>query len=474
MTDIALIRSLARTGAVESAWTAFVSAGLISVTDDPRILCLKGRLLKDRAMAATASERAPLLRAAAEAYGAAAQLGTDTYSRINAATLVYLRGDRSGAAMLAAEVLAMLESGAHEAETPYWLAATRAEALLLMGRMAEAQRALAEAVKLAPAAREDRAATLRQFRRILQHDGADESWLSPHELAPVLHFRGSMRLNDRADEDAIRAEVAAIRPGIGFGALAAGADIVAAEALVGEGAELHVILPAAPDIFRETSVAPLGDQWGSRFDALIDAAVSVEVLDEPGGLTQAAMVMAEWMALGLAIQAASLADRPPILLEALHKRDVAQERWPFPHVLRTVLLSAPSGPAAQVLPAPDTPWIWIAKSDGGVAQPLPIALAATLLPSLSPGSAIDVDPLGVVGDEPPRLAALRRLQRPHALVASRPAALILETICAGTRSVLVGETVGTAGSVDVYDLLIHGDQSQRTSQMIRSSSSLTD
>ncbi len=458
MTDVAIIRSLARTGATQAAWSAFADAGYAGIADDPRLLCLKGRLLKDRAMAAAAAaERTSLLRAAAEAYGAAARLGEDTYSRINAATLVYLRGDRAGAGALAAEVLAMLDSGAHEAETPYWLGATRAEALLLTGRVADAQRALADAIAVAPAAREDRAATLRQFRRILGHDSTDDSWLATYDLAPVLHFRGSMRLATSADETAIRDAVRRIAPGLAYGALAAGADIVAAEAAIDSGAELHIILPAAPDLFRAASVMPTGAQWGPRFDALIDAAATLEILDEPGGLTHAAMVLGEWMALGLAVQAAILADRVPVLLEAVSRQDTGASPWAFPHDLRTVQLSAPSGPAAHILPPPDEPSIWIARPGEGTVEPLPVAIAAAILPALPSGTVIDIDALGAAGGEPPRFAALRRLLRPHALIASRPAALVLETICAGTRSVLVGETTGTSGPVDIYDLLIHSD-----------------
>jgi hypothetical protein len=265
-----------------------------------------------------------------------------------------------------------------------------------------------------------------------------------------------MRLGAAADEAAIRDAVQAVKPGVAYGALAAGTDIVAAEAALAAGAELHIVLPAAPDLFRTASVVPSGDSWGPRFDALVEAAASIEILDEPGGLTHAAMVLGEWMALGLAVQAANLADRMPILIEAVSKRDDEAQGWAFPHELCTVLLSAPAGPAAHILPPPDEPSIWIARPGEGAVEPLPIAIATALMPTLPPGTVIDVDALGPAGGEPPRFAALRRLERPHALIASRQAALVLEIICAGTRSVLVGETIGTGGPVDVYDLLIHG------------------
>jgi hypothetical protein len=352
----------------------------------------------------------------------------------------------------------MLDTGEHEAETPYWIAATRAEALLLMGRLADAQRALSDAVALAPAAREDRAATLRQFRRILAADQADGSWLDAFALPAVLHFRGALRLGSPNDAAMIQAAVQQARPGLAFGALAAGADIVAAEAAVEAGAELHAVLPVAPDIFRQQSVAPVGKDWGHRFDALIEAATTIECLEEPGGLTHAAMVMGEWMALGLAVQAANLGDSVPVLVEALNRHEQPHAVRKFPHDLRLVRLAAPIGPAAHILPPPDEPSIWIARPGDNVVEPLPLSIAEALLDDLPTGTVIDVDALGTRGGEPPRFAALRRLDRPHALIASRPAALLLETLCEGCKSVLVGETGGAGGAVDIYDLLLKSSQ----------------
>ena len=89
MMDLAPIRRLARIGATDRAWAALVSAGLDQACSNDRVLTLKGRLLKDRAMALSATheahERDELLGAAADAYAAAAQLTSDSYPRINAA-----------------------------------------------------------------------------------------------------------------------------------------------------------------------------------------------------------------------------------------------------------------------------------------------------------------------------------------------------------------------------------------------------
>ena len=93
----------------------------------------------------------------------AAALQPATYPLINAATLSLLSGDRAQAAEIAREVLARIAAEPEEPETPYYRAATEAEALLLLGRREEARAALAAAVAAAPHAWEDHGSTLRQF-----------------------------------------------------------------------------------------------------------------------------------------------------------------------------------------------------------------------------------------------------------------------------------------------------------------------
>ena len=56
----------------------------------------------------------------------------------------------------------------------------------------------------------------------------------------------------------VESEVAGLAPGSGYGALASGADILWAEALLRHGAELHVVLPIARAGFVETLCRPVG------------------------------------------------------------------------------------------------------------------------------------------------------------------------------------------------------------------------
>lgn len=298
------ILSLARAGATMRAWDYFVSAGLAEVRSDPSVLTLKGRLLKDRARKAIGDAAAQLYLQSAEAYSAAAALRPDSYPLINAATMALFARQPDRMAVLAQKVLTMLDSGTGVGETPYWHEATRAEALLLLGRRLEARAALDNAISAAAAAWEDRAATLRQFRQILGFQGETSDWLSNFAPPASLYFRGLIGV---ASDDPNAAELAReainnAHTGFGFGALAAGADILIAEALIECGAELNLVLPIPVREFRAQSVEPYGAAWLPRFDRLIEQAVCVTHVDSGETLTDAAIVLAAMVAKGAAIE----------------------------------------------------------------------------------------------------------------------------------------------------------------------------
>lgn len=320
MTTLTQILSIARAGNPARAWALFHSSGWDARGDDPKALTLKGRLLKDEAKACDGAERVRLYGLAAEAYAAAAELKRDSYPLINAAALALLGGKPERARSLAQETLELLESDPDQGENAYWRAATRAEALLLLGDAARARAALAEGISKLPRAWEDHAATIGQFELILAEQGKDAAWLDWHRPPPSFYFSGIIGL-DEADP-AIRQDIDAIivreQPGFGFGALAAGADILIAEALHKAGAELHVILPYPVDRFRELSVAPYGDHWISRFDVLIEVAVRLDVLtelpDEEERSLGVAVELADLVAMGQCVRNAGvLKSRPKAL-----------------------------------------------------------------------------------------------------------------------------------------------------------------
>lgn len=302
---LAGIRQIARSGDVLRAWHMFEGAGLLSSTD-PEALSLKGRLLKDRGLAAHGQDRFTLLEAAQAAYVEAAGERRATYPLINAATIALMSGKPKEAKAIAQRVLDLLDSGDHQPETRYWLGATAAEAYLLLGDTRQARAALEQAVTAAPGAWEDHAATLRQFQQILEWTNGPEGFFDDLRPPPSLYFSGIIGLP--GDEQHVRREIGAVierlRPGIVFGALAAGADIVIAEVAQENGAQLHVVLPAPIDVFRAVSVAQFGEEWAQRFDRLIEQAEAIDTTQGPQNLSRAAVHLGAQMAMGLAIRRA--------------------------------------------------------------------------------------------------------------------------------------------------------------------------
>ena len=278
---LSTIIALARAGALEHAWYEFRAAGYDLLDDDPAALTVKGRLLKDRAIQARGEERRLFYQESAETYRRSAELQPGTYPLINAATLSLLSGDRDQAREIAGEVLERIALEPEEPETPYWRAATEAEALLLTDRFEEARAKLAAAVEAAPRAWEDHASTLRQFILIHEALDSDPLWLDMLRPPRSLSYSGGGAIDAAGCAEAAAAArdiIARERIGFGFGALAAGADIAVAESLLESGAELHVVLPSDPESFARDWVDPFGAAWRERFDAALAAADTVHLV----------------------------------------------------------------------------------------------------------------------------------------------------------------------------------------------------
>jgi hypothetical protein len=306
-TPLSLIIAYARAGASAFAWERFVAAGYDRMTDDPAALGVRGRLLKDRALARRGAERRRLFGEAAAAYRSAATLSGATYPLINAASLALLSGDDGQARTVARQVLERIDADPDEPETPYYRSATRAEALLLLDREGDARTAFAEAIALAPRAWEDHASTLRQFALILTTQGRDSAWLDSHRPPRSLHFGGHMSFDPKVmRREHLDEKIAAVleeeNVGFGYGALAAGADIIIAEALLKRGAELHAVLPGGAEAFASVSVDPFGKAWRRRFDAVVGRAETVRPVRPIGPPPDSAMIgLADEIVMGAAL-----------------------------------------------------------------------------------------------------------------------------------------------------------------------------
>jgi hypothetical protein len=276
---------LARAGAVDFARAEYVRLGLNRIDDDSDAIALGARLLKDVALAARGPRRTAFARASTRRYHALFQRFGGLYGAINAATMTLVAGDRAGGQALAAEALSVPPPSGLTGEAAYYEAASRAEARFLTGELDVARATMTEALTRAPRAFAAHASTLRQLEMLCRETGVDPAWLSPFRPPVCAHFTGHIldaaregALSDGLNGD-LRAEADRLvrEQGIGFayGGLAAGADIVFAEALLDAGAELHLVLPVNLDSFVAVSVAPFGPDWIERFEHCFARAASV-------------------------------------------------------------------------------------------------------------------------------------------------------------------------------------------------------
>jgi hypothetical protein len=274
------VLALARMGDTERAMQLFGDYAL-GESADPHKRAAGARLLKDRALTlAPGDVRRAALGEAFEAYRAVYRESGDSFPGINAATLALLSGREEEARRLAE---ALLADPTVAASADYYMAVTKAEALLVLGRASEAREALAaEAVRVS---RDHgaRSTSRRQLALVADHLGlaaAERAALLDALRAPsVAHFAGHMFAADPSAEARLRAEIERAlgeeEVGFAYGALACGADILFAEALLARGAELHVVLPFDEQDFVAHSVLPGGDAWLPRYRACLAGATSV-------------------------------------------------------------------------------------------------------------------------------------------------------------------------------------------------------
>ena len=382
LNDLSLILALARAGATGRAWNSFVAARLENRTDDPPVLTLKGRLLKDQARLATGEAREQLFLQSARAYADASSLKPDSYALINAAAMSLFAGQADQAKVLANQVLTLIQTGTGGGETAYWHAATRAEALLLVGETANAEVSLAKAVGYAPQAFEDHATTLRQFRLILECRGDETGWLDRHAPPCSLCYSGIIGIDsgDEAAHAAIARAVDDIAPAFGYGALAAGADIIIAEALLRRGAELHLVLPAIPSRFKEFSVEPFGGDWVRRFDAAFEAAASVDIGEPASPISRSSVIVAAQVSLGLAIDNAQRMESRTAVLRVIASNETHRdEQFPDGVNVTAIYVDRSANTDAVIL------------SDGEIAALLVVHNGNDETAAFAAASAVDID-----------------------------------------------------------------------------------
>lgn len=293
-----VVLALARAGATDAAARRFAE-GPLARARDREVLALGARIAKDLALRATGATRVKRARRAALRYAA---IG-GSYPLTNAATLRAIAGDTEAAAQLAARALDALEGEPSSA----WTEVTRAEALLVLGLLEDAGAALAaaEPAGLEPVAA---ASAYNQLALLCGLRGVDLALLAPLRGSGVLHFCGHVIGGRFAadDEDRVSAAIAEELDrepvASAYGALAAGADLLVAEALLDRGVELHVVLPCAHEHFVEASVRPSGEEWVDRFERCLLASVEVTVASPSAHtLDDGLLTFSSELAMGLAL-----------------------------------------------------------------------------------------------------------------------------------------------------------------------------
>lgn len=271
--------ALARMGEIDRARDLYERH--LAGVSDLDVTALGARLLKDAAWSAAAEDQRPLLLEASAAYEAIFRRTDSAFPAVNAASLAFLASEADRAANLARQALRALGEG-----TPldYYAAATAAEAQLLLGDDAAAARSIKLALLLPGSDFGARSSTTRQLVRLVEASGRGQDLLASLRPPPVITFCGHMFAADAGAEGALAAQVAAALGELGstiaYGALACGADIVIAEAILDAGGELNVVLPYLADEFVRTSVAPGGEAWVERFERCMEKAAEVVIASE--------------------------------------------------------------------------------------------------------------------------------------------------------------------------------------------------
>ncbi|HTI31042.1 MAG TPA: adenylate/guanylate cyclase domain-containing protein [Sphingomonas sp.] len=261
--------AMARMGETGQALRLYEQCKL-SAADDVDSRALGARLLKDDALQGRGCEEA--LKRAAQAYADIYAVSQDPFPAINAATLNLLAGDRERARSFAHAALSAPSVGA---PVDYYGAATKAEALAVLGRGSEAAEAIELALALPGADVGARSTTLRQFKRLSSHLGSAGDLQALIDLLTppaVVTFSGHIFKPDPAQEARIAAaideQLEACNIGFGYGALAGGADILIAERLLARGSTLNLVLPFKEEDFIAHSVLPAGLPWLKRYHAV--------------------------------------------------------------------------------------------------------------------------------------------------------------------------------------------------------------
>ncbi|MGI9413717.1 MAG: tetratricopeptide repeat-containing protein, partial [Hyphomicrobiales bacterium] len=255
--------AVARSGATARALQLFAEYRL-GERRDRKTEGLYARILKDRALKTVSSRKAEALTRAAEAYGSVHEHHGGHWPAVNAATLHLLGGSADKACAWAETAIGecVSETPASELDA-YFRSVSMAEASLVIGDAETATRELWRAGTYGSVGYATRATTRKQLRLVCHENRLDPDILTLIDVPMVIYYAGHIisppDTGGRfpADQEPYVAErIAGYLDkrdiGFAFGSLAAGADILFAEACLERDIDLHVVLPFDDDEFIET------------------------------------------------------------------------------------------------------------------------------------------------------------------------------------------------------------------------------
>lgn len=275
------VLSLTKCNAKQRALDLFYSYKLY-LSEDEYIRALEPRILKGLAFLKPTREN--FIAAATKYHLAFAKTGGH-YSAINAATFYMLSGDRRQATELATTAIKI---AIEDLGPQYFPLTTQAEAYLLLNRKEDAMRFIGEAAKYNENNLQTRARTCQQLRLICRYLDIDQGILDPLLPETVIHYCGHIfdshrPLSVQGEHELYRQIENLISNkhcAVAYGSLAAGSDIMFAEAILKQGGELNIWLPFGVENFCEVMVQPVGDTWVKRFYNCMEKANSISCATE--------------------------------------------------------------------------------------------------------------------------------------------------------------------------------------------------
>ena len=369
---------LVKSGALERARGLYQRFQLDRADFDEDCLALGARLEKASAFEAEAGEFAAKARTAAECYEGVFDATGGHYPGINAASMYLLAGDPERAQDLARRVLnESLDGQAVDAEDAYYRGASQAEAHLLLGDARAMRLALGAARDCDPDNTIAHATSLQQLRLVGRALGQADSLFAGMEPGRPLHFAGHIfspgngpgEVSDTVQTrlaQQIDAALDRISAGPAFGALAAGADMLIAEAVLRRSGSLNIVLPVPVAVFMESSVRPFGSAWVKRCEACLnEASQIIEVTSDRRIISGETLNFSSRVAMGLArMRAEVLATEPHQVLVSDPDADAARSygtlhdgmQWRQAGLAQTVIpLRRPQVPAKPATPGAADP-----------------------------------------------------------------------------------------------------------------------